>query len=169
MLQLPLGKKDLILEVHDFDLLLLQLRLLGSHHLIVLALLSVDTVLLRFLLTLHYLVHLLGQLVDLRLELDILLDHLLPIGSVLIHLLLRSRLLSLFLSWLHEVVLVALFFLCFLFGGRLFRLKLVLYGQGWFVFIIGILLVEVFFVILVFVFEVRLHFMVILCSHLGVL
>lgn len=95
MLQLPLGEKYFILQLHDLNLLLLQLHLLLLDSLILL-LIGVDAVFLLLLLLRQNLIHLFSQLVDLCLKFDILLNHLLPIGVVLLNLALDLGLVSLF-------------------------------------------------------------------------
>lgn len=137
MLELALGQEYFVLQLHNLNLLLLQLHLLLLDCFVFL-LVGVDAVLLLLLLLGQDFIHLLGQLVNLRLELDILLYHFLAIGVVFLNFALNLRLVGLL-----EVGLVFLELLLGRFGRAVSLHVEVLLLLGVFDFAVEILLVVV--------------------------
>ena len=78
MLQLSFGHEDLILKLHDFDLLSFELHLLGFDRFIFF-LIGIDAIFFGFLVSTHDFIHLLRQFVYLSLQFDVLLYHFLSV------------------------------------------------------------------------------------------
>ena len=159
MLKLPLGQKDFIFEIHDFNLLLLKFSFSLFHGLIILNFISMNAILFRFPLFLHNIIHLLRKLEDLRFQFYVLLYHFLTIWSVLIHLLIWRPLFMRSRRMRHKIVPIHLFFLSrYLLSSRRIRLYIIIHIQTRLVFVISTCLLEIVLVFIILVFQSRFHF-----------